>query len=186
MNPAWTRFARRNWQVLAAVVLFAAFTVVHAAAFRPALARYRRAAEQAARLGVPLDVTNPLPAPSARVASLLARNSLTPAAAEEQGASGALTSALLADVTRLAARNGLQVLSTEQGLVTQLPGSVLVRAHFQMSGGYGRFVALLDDIARTGTLLTLERFTINGPTAPGGNIEIWVSRLILKRKGAAR
>ena len=43
MNPYWTQLARRNWQVLLAVALFAGFTVVHAAAFRPALARYRSA-----------------------------------------------------------------------------------------------------------------------------------------------
>jgi hypothetical protein len=186
MSPAWTRFVRRNWQVLVAIAVFAVFSGVHAIAFRPALARYRRAADQATRLGIPLGTTNPIPAPSARVVSLLARNSLVPAAAEEQGASGALTAGLLADVTRLAARNGLQVLSTEQGLVTQLPGSVLVRAHFQLSGGYGRFVALLDDIARTGTLITLDRFTVNAPEASGANIEIWVSRLVLKRTGAPR
>lgn len=186
MNAYWTQFARRNWQVLAAVALVAAFTLVHAAAFRPALARYRRATGQAVRLGIPVDASSTAPGPSGRVVSLLARNSLTPAAAEEQGASGALTSGLLGDITRLAAKNGLQVVSTEQGLVTQLPGSVLVRAHFQMNGSYGRFVGLLDDLARAGTLITLERFTIGGAAVRGGNIEIWVSRLVLKRTGGAR
>jgi hypothetical protein len=186
MSPAWTRFARRNWQVLAAVGLFVAFTVVHAVAFGPALARYRRTTERAAQLGIPLDARGPASAPSARLASLLAENSLTPAAAEEQGASGALTAALLGDVTRLAAARGLEVLSTEQGLMTQLPNTVVVRAHFRLAGSYARFVGLLDDFAGTGRLITLERFSIVAGGARDGNIEIWVSRLVLKRTGGSR
>lgn len=186
MNPYWTQLARRNWQVLLAVALFAGFTIVHAAAFRPALERYRSATAQATRLGIPLDVPGAAPSPSARVLSLLAGNSLTPAAAEEQGTSGALTAGLLGEVTRLAADRGLEVLSTEQGLVTQLPGSVVVRAHFRLHGGYARFTGLLDDFARAGTLITLDRFTIEEAGARAGNIEIWVSRLVLKRTGATR
>ena len=186
MDPRWTQLARRNWQVLAALALFAGFTVVPATAFHPQRARYRRATDQAARLGIPLGGSSPAPAPSARVASLLAANSLVPAAAEEQGTSGALTAELLDDVTRLATRSGLEVLATEQGLVTQLPGAVLVRAHFRLGGGYARFVALLDEIARAGGLLTLERFTVAPTGARGGNVEIWVSRLVLKRTRTGR
>lgn len=186
MSPYWTQLARRNWQALLAVALFAGFTIVHAAAFRPALERYRSATAQAVRLGMPLDVSGAAPAPSARVLSLFADNSLTPAAAEEQGTSGALTAGLLDEVTRLAADRGLEVLTTEQGLVTQLPGSVVVRAHFRFDGGYARFTGLLDDFARAGTLITLDRFTIGGKATQGGDIEIWVSRLVLKRTGMPR
>jgi hypothetical protein len=138
------------------------------------------------RLGVPFDVSDATPAPSARVLSLLADNSLTPAAAEEQGTSGALTAGLLGEVTRLAANRGLEVLSTEQGLVTQLPGSVVVRAHFRLDGSYARFTGLLDDFARAGTLITLDRFTVEAAGSRTGNIEIWVSRLVLKRTRAPR
>lgn len=186
MNPAWTQFARRNWQVLLAVALFTGFTIVHATAFQPALERYRRAAAQAARLGFPLDVPDPALAPSARVVSLLAANSLTPAAAEEQGASGGLTAGLLDEVTRLAARRGLEVLTTEQGLVTQLPGAVVVRAHFRLDGDFARFSGLLDDFARAGTLIAVDRFSLDAKRAQGGNVELWVSRLVLKRTGAPR
>jgi hypothetical protein len=80
--------------------------------------------------------------------------------------------------------SGLQVLSAEQGLVTQLPGAVLVRARFHMSGSYARFTALLDEFARAGTFITLERFALTGAAPPGGNVEIWVSRLVLKRTGS--
>lgn len=186
MSPYWTQLARRNWQVLLAVALFAGFTIVQAAAFRPVLARYRGAVGEAARLGIPLDAANPALAPSARVVSLLAGNSLTPAAAEEQGTSGALTAGLLDEVARLAAKRGLEVLSTEQGLVTQLPGAVVVRAHFRLGGSYARFVGLLDEFARAGTLIMLDRFTIEAEGSESGNIEIWVSRLVLKRTEASR
>jgi len=122
----------------------------------------------------------------AAVAALLADNSLIPAAAEEQAASGALGARLMGEVAGLAAKRGLEVLSTEQGLVTQLPGSVVVRAHFRFDGSYARFVGLLDDFARSGSFLTLDRFKIGEGTTQGGNIEIWVSRLVLKRTGASR
>ena len=186
MNPAWTQFARRHWQILAALLLFAGFTIVHATAFRPALERYRSATARATRLGIPLGVPDAAPAPPARVLALLSDNSLDPAAAEEQGASGTLTAGLLGEVARLATDRGLEVLSTEQGLVTQLPGAVVVRARFRLGGGYARFTGLLDDLARAGTLITLERFTIEGTDSRAGNVEIWVSRLVLKRTGAQR
>ena len=89
-------------------------------------------------------------------------------------------------MARLATDRGLEVLSTEQGLVTQLPGAVVVRARFRLGGGYARFIGLLDDLARAGTLITLERFTIEGTDSRAGNVEIWVSRLVLKRTGAQR
>jgi len=184
MSPYWIQLARRNWQVLVAVGLFAALAIVHMVAFQPTLARYRHTTVQTARLGIPLDAAGAAPAPSARALDLLASNSLTPAAAEEQATSGALTAGLLGEVTRLAAQRGLEVLSTEQGLVTQLPGSVVVRAHLRLGGSYARFVGLLDDIARAGTLITLDRFTIAGTDSDRGNIEVWVSRIVLKRTGA--
>jgi len=186
MSPYWTQLARRNWQVLVAVGLFAALAIVHMAAFQPTLDRYRHATAQAARLGIPLAPADAAPAASARALELLASNSLTPAAAEEQATSGALTAGLLGEVTRLAGQRGLEVLSTEQGLVTQLPGAVVARAHLRLGGSYARFVGLLDDFARAGTLITLDRFTIEGTDSGTGNIEVWVSRLVLKRTEAAR
>lgn len=186
MNPYWTQFLRRHWQVLAALGLFAGLAVVHVAIFQPALGRYRGAVAQATRLGIPLDASGAAPAPSAQTVALLDNSSLSPEAAEEQGSSGALTAGLLGEITRLAARRGLEVLSTEQGLVTQLPGSVVVRAHLRLAGGYARFVGLLDDLARDGTLICLDRFTIEGTDSGRGNIEVWVSRIVLKRTGALR
>lgn len=186
MTAPWIRATRAHWQVLLAVALFAAFSLAHTTAFRPVLERYRRAAAESGRVGASLDMANPVPAPSTRVMSLLAANSLATTAAEEQGASGALTAVLLDQVTRLAVRRGLEVLSTEQGLVTQLPGAVVVRARFRLGGDYARFLGLLDDLARARTLVTLDRFSLSAAATRGGNIELSVSQLVLKRTGASR
>lgn len=186
MDPYWTSFARRNWQALAALLLFLVFSGVHAAAFRPVLARYRGDVQQAVELGMPLDAAGAPPAASARVTALLADNSLNAAVAEEQGTSGALTAGLLDEVTRLVAKCGLEVVATEQGLVTQLPGSVQVRAHLKLRGRYAAFVNLLGGISRSGTLVTVDRFNLQARPGDEQDIEVWLTQHILKRTPSAR
>jgi hypothetical protein len=185
MTPAWTNLLRRNLQASAAVAVFLVSAAVHAAVFRPALARYQRAASQAAELGMPLDLVTTEPVASARVAALLNENSLNAAVAEEQGTSGTLAADLLDQVTRLAARRGLDIVATEQGLVTQLPGSVQVRAHLKMRGRHAAFVDLLGDLARSGALIAVDRFTLQGEGA-SQTFEVSLRQLILKRTGTAR
>ena len=186
MNPYWMNLARRNWQAVAALLVFLGFVAAHAAAFRPALARYRRNLLQAAEQGMPLDVTGAPPAASPRVTALLAGNSLITAVAEEQGTSGALTAGLLDEVTRLVAKCGLEVVATEQGLVTQLPSSVQVRAHLKLRGRYAAFVGLLGELSRSGSLVAVDRFTLVAGEGDDQDIEVWVSQLILKRTPGAR
>ncbi len=186
MNPYWTNLARRNWQVIAALLVFLGFAAAHAAAFQPLLARYRRDVRQAAELGMPLAATGARPAASPRAAALLAGNSLNTAVAEEQGTSGALTAALLDEVTRLVAKCGLEVVATEQGLVTQLPSSVQVRAHLKLRGRYAAFVDLLGELSRSGSLVALDRFVLQAGAGDGQDIEVWMSQLILKRTRSAR
>jgi hypothetical protein len=186
MNPYWTNLARRNWQAVAALLVFLVFAAAHAAAFQPMLARYRRNLQQAAELGMPLDATGAQPAATPRVTALLAGNSLITAVAEEQGTSGALTAGLLDEVTRLAAKCGLEVVATEQGLVTQLPSSVQVRAHLKLRGRYAAFVDLRGELARSGSLVAVDRFTLQAGAGGGQDIEVWMSQLILKRTRSAR
>ncbi len=185
MNPLLENLVRRNRAAVLAVLVALGFLAVHAVVFRPALARYRRAAQQATDLGVPMDAVSTAPTASARVAELLTDNSLNAAVAEEQGTSGALTAGLLDDVTRLASKRGLEVVATEQGMVTQLPGSVQVRAHFKMRGPYAGFVGLLGDLARTRTLYVVDRFAIQQGGGAAG-IELWMTQVILKRTGGRR
>lgn len=186
MSPSWTSFARRNWQAVAALLVLVAFAGVHVAAFRPVLARYHRDLQHAVELGMPLDASGTPVAASARVTTLLAGNSLNAAVAEEQGTSGALTAGLLDEVTRLVARCGLQVVATEQGLVTQLPGSVQVRAHLKLRGRYAAFVDLLGGISRSGTLVAVDRFELKAAGGDGQDIEVWLTQHILKRTRSAR
>jgi hypothetical protein len=186
MNPYVTGLARRNWQALAALAVFLVFAAVHAAVFRPALARYRRDVRQATELGMPLDAAGGSPAASARVTALIAGNSLVAAVAEEQGTSGALTAGLLDEVTRLVAKSGLAVVATEQGVVTQLPGSVQVRAHLKLSGRYADFVDLLGRLSRSGNLVTVDRFDLQGDASEALGIEVWLTQHILKRTRSAR
>lgn len=186
MNPCWMNLARRNWQAVAALLVCLGFATAHAAIFRPALARYRTGLQQATRLGTPFDATGAQPATSPRTAALLAANSLNTAVAEEQGTSGALTAGLLDEVTRLVAKCGLEVVATEQGLVTQLPSSVQVRAHLKLRGRYAAFVNLLGELARSGSLVAVERFTLQAGAGGGQDLEVWMSQLILKRTPGAR
>jgi hypothetical protein len=178
--------ARRHWQISAALAVFAVFAAVHTAAFGPALKRYRAVVRQAAELGMPVDPAAWNPGMPAAVSALLANNSLNAALAEEQGNSGTLTAELLDDLTWLAARDGLAVLSTEQGMVTQLPGSVQVRAHVRMRGSYAAFVRFLRSAAESRILLSVDRFSMRSPGAGPADIEAWVTRLVLKRRTGAR
>ena len=186
MNPYWMNLARRNWQAVAALLVFLMFAAVHAAAFQPVLARYRRDLGQAVERGMPLDVTSSQPAVSPRAAAQLVGNSLNTAVAEAQGTSGTLTATLLDEVTRLVAKSGLEVVATEQGLVTQLPSSVQVRAHLRLRGRYTAFVNLLDRLSRSGTLIAVDRFTLRAGTGNGQDIEVWMTQLILKRTQSTR
>ncbi len=186
MSPTWMNLARRNRQAFAALLVCLAFAVAHAAVFQPVLARYRKDARRATELGMPLDADSALPAPSQRAAILFAGNSLNAVVAEEQGASGALTAGLLDEVTRSVAKCGLEVVSTEQGLVTQLPSSVQVRAHLKLRGRYSAFVDLLGELSRSGNLIAVERFSLQAGAAGGQDIEIWMSQLILKRTRGSR
>lgn len=178
--------ARRNWQAIAALLVCLGFAAAHAAAFQPALARYRRDVRQATEMGMPLDATGAQPAASPRATALLLGNSLDTAVAEEQGASGALTAGLLDEVTRLVAKCGLEVVATEQGLVTQLPTSVQVRAHLKLRGRYAAFVDLLDQLSRSRSLIAVERFSVQAGPGPSQTIEVWMRRLVLKRTPSAR
>lgn len=186
MNRTWTDLARRNRQAVAALLLGLGFAAAHAAAFQPLLARYRGDVRQAADLGMPLEATPAAPAASARVIALLTGNSLESAAAEEQGASGALTASLLDEVTRLVAKCGLEVVATEQGLVTQLPSGVQVRARLRLRGRYAAFVELLGELSRSGSLVAVDRFTLQAGAGAGQDIDVWMSKLILKRTRSTR
>ena len=116
-----------------------------------------------------------------RVFALLTDHALPSADATERAASGALTAGLLEDLNQIAGQRGLAVLATEPGPISQDPQSVRVRAHLKMRGSYPAFVAWLSDIAKGRSLTSLDRFALQPGESGTMQIDLWVSRYVLKQ-----
>ncbi len=186
MNVDWAAVARRHWALVLATAILLGFAVVHAATFRPTLRRYQADSRQAAELGMPLDPGAAPAGISGPEAALLAENSLAADVAEDQGGSGSLTADLIDTLNRLAARSGLAVVATERGLVTQLPGTVQVRAHLKLRGDYAGFVRLLDAMSGSRRLIRLDRFAMQPGAGGAAEVDAWFTQLLLKRRAGAR
>ncbi len=185
MNPFLAATLRRHWPLVLATVVFVLFMLADQAVFRPAAHRYQAALARARGLGLSLDPVQVEPVLPPRVFARVTDNALAPAAAVEQANSGVLTARLLEETSQIAQRSGLEVIASEPGLVSQEETSAIVRAHLTMRGSYAGFVAFTDALMRSNHLIAVDRFTL----APQGTtlaIELWVSRLVLKREGPAR
>jgi hypothetical protein len=182
ISPLLEATLRRQWPAVGAALVFVIFTLANLVWVRPLEQRYHRLVEQAARLGMAVDPETTPRTMSPALMALLAGNSMEAGTAEAQANSGQLTAALLADLTRLAARNGMEVLAADQGPVTQQPAAIQVRAHLKVRGQYRGLLGWLRDLAGGGRLDGLERFAA-GPLAGGRQtFDFWVSRLVLKQK----
>ena len=173
----------RNADVICAVAVLAIFTLGHFIAYEPIARRYQIAATRAAALGLSLD-PSPRPAVSQRVATLLAANVLPAAEASRRSESGQLTSALLGDLATAAHRHGLRILNTEPGPVDQLASSAVAKAHVNMTGTYAEFIDFLGDLARGGSLIAIDRFSLTIGDGGRHRVDVWASRLTLKQSGA--
>jgi hypothetical protein len=183
MNPVLAAQIRRQWPLVTAAVVFLLFIPLHLLAFQPVLKRYQRAVKQASDLGMPLDPDQTTHMMPARVFALLSDNSLPAAAAEQQGSSGELTASLIDDISRIAARHGMDVIATEPGVTVRLPKLVQVRAHVRANCSYGEFVAFLDELSRSGRLISVDRFSLIS-VAPGRRmLDLWATRCVLKQTG---
>jgi len=176
-----TNASRRPWPMIGALLIFIVFTGIHQLGFGPAIARYRKVLGQARDMGLVLGPGAPPPMLSPHVMRLLGDNALAGSVAEQQGNSGALSSAMLADLTRIAGRNGLEVLSTEQGSVTQLKSTTLVRAHLRLRCDHDEFLRFLDGLVASGMLYSVDRFTLESAGDGRQSLDLWVSQLILKQ-----
>jgi hypothetical protein len=186
MNPVLAAQLRRQWPLATAAAVFLFFIALHLAGFQPALHRYQRILKQAGDLGLALDPDHVPRMMPARVFAMLADNSLPAAAADEQGGSGELTAALLDDVTRLASKHGMTVIATEPGATARLPRAVQVRAHVRVSCSYGGFVAFLEDLNRSGHLISVDRFSMLSVSPGRQMLDLWLTRYVLKQTGARR
>ncbi len=185
MNPVLATRLRRQWPMFSAFVVTAIFLLVHMVVFQPLAQRYRTALAEAAKLGLMLDPAHPAgrPALPPRVFSLLASNSLTAHDADAGIQSGSLTADMVQSLSTLTAKHGLEIVVADPGQPTQQANSIELRAHLRLRGHYADFVALLDDLARGGSLWMIERFSMV-PGADGRvEIEAWFARCLLRRTG---
>jgi hypothetical protein len=186
MNPVLAAQLRRQWPLVTAATVFLLFIALHLAAFQPALRRYQGVLKQAGDLGLALDPEHAPRMMPARVFAMLSDNSLPAAAADEQGSSGELTALLLDDITRLASKHGMDVIATEPGATARLPHAVQVRAHLRVSCSYGGFVAFLDDLSRSGRLISVDRFSMLSVSPGRQMLDLWLTRYVLKQTGGRR
>jgi len=181
MDPLRVALLRRHWPLVGAVGILVAFSLIHLAWFGPALRRYRNAVREAGQLGMSLDPGALAPMLPPRLFALISDNSLPAATVAEQSNSGTLTADLIGELNRRAAAHGLDVAMSEPGPVTQQTRYVLASAHLRLRGPYGGFVALVDDLAGSGRLLAVERFSMSPTPSGEAQIELYVSRCVLKR-----
>jgi hypothetical protein len=186
MNPVLAAQLRRQWPLVTAAVVFLLFIALHLTTFKPALHRYQAALKRASDTGMPLDPDQAPRMMPARVYALLADNALPAAAADQQGDSGELASLLLAEVTRLASKDGMEVIATEPGPTARLPRAVQVRAHLRVSCSYGEFVAFLDDLSRSGRLISVDRFSLLSGQPGRQVLDLWLTRYVLKQTRSSR
>ena len=181
-SPLVSPELRRNWEVIGAVVVLALFTLGHFIAFEPIARRYQMVSTRAAALGLSLN-----PAPRAnvthRVAVLLAAHSLPADEATRRGDTGRLTEELLGELTKIAATQGVRIVSAEPGQVKQLPNSVHASAHVHAMCSYASLVGLLDALARSQSLIQVDRFIATPGESGRHDVELWVSRLTIKQGG---
>jgi type II secretion system (T2SS) protein M len=182
MNALFLAEVRRRWQVLVAALVFVLFMVAHALVFQPSVRSMRNTLESANRLGFALDPSRTPRMIPPRVLALLSNNALPENVAVERTESGALTAALLEEVSRLAAGNGMTITAAEPGPATQQPQAVLVRARLRMRCSFAEFVSFLDALSRTGTLISVDRFMLTGD---GGShdLDLSLTRYVLKQTG---
>jgi hypothetical protein len=181
MDPVLLAQLRRQWPLVGAVLVFVIFVLVHFIVFQPSLSHYRASLRKAGDMGLSLEPAQAPRMMPARVFALLSDNALPTETAEAQGNSGELTASLIAEVSRLAGKHGMEVAATEPGATTQQPRSVQVRAHVRVNGSYGEFVGFLDDLSRSGRLISVDKFSLTA-TEPGRHLlDLWVTRYVLKQ-----
>jgi hypothetical protein len=183
LNPLLVARLRKNWPLVGAGLVFLLFLVIHLAMFQPAASRYRVALKQATDLGITMDPNETPRLMPPRVFALLSDNSLPAADATQKGNSGTLASNLLEDVTRLTSRAGMDVMVTEPGATAQQAKSVQVKAYLRVSCRYPQFVQFLDDLSRSGTLISVDRFALISATPGRQVLDLWVTRFIIKQTG---
>jgi hypothetical protein len=183
MDPNRTAWIRLHWQPLFAVLLTAALLLVHVTVFLPYQRRLAVADAKARSMGMAFDPDAPSAPIPPRVIALVAANSLPAGEAQRRGSSGALTADLFDAISGAANRAGVSILATEPGVTLQQEQAVQVRAHVRASCRAGQFLKLLDEFARGDALITIDRFSLVQAEGNRLQLELWLTRHVLKQNG---
>ena len=172
---------RRAAPLLLAVVIAAGFGAAHLLVFGPTAQRYQRALHLSGAAGAAFDPNASTLSLPPRVYTLLVENSMPAAEADQRGGSGALGAELVQKLSEVSSRHALEVLIAEPGPFSQQAFAVQPRAHLRLRGTYANFVAFLDDLARGGRLVSLERFSLAPIGAGKYDIELQLLGCVLRR-----
>ena len=183
IGPVLSAQLRRQWQLVAAILVLLVFIAVHLLIFQPNQRRLESALQRAADLGMALDPDRPAPVMPPRVLALVTDNALPASVGNE---TGALTAALLEDLTQLTTRHRIQVQATEPGVIVQEPKATQVRAHLRIQCSFAQFVAFLDDLAHSNRLIAVDRFALATTTTGRNEMDLWVTRYIIKQTPGKR
>jgi len=183
ISPVLSAQLRRQWQLVAAVVVMLVFVAVHLLIFQPNRKRLETALQRAADLGLALDPDRPAPVMPPRVLALVTDNALPASVGSE---TGALTAALLEDLTQLTNKHGMQVQATEPGVILQEPKATQVRAHLRIQCSFAQFVGFLDDLAHSNRLIAIDRFALATTNTGRNEMDVWVTRYIIKQTSGKR
>jgi hypothetical protein len=80
----------------------------------------------------------------------------------------------------------MDVIATEPGATARLPRAVQVRAHLRVTCTFGEFVAFLDDLSRSGRLISVDRFGLQSTSSGRQTLDLWLTRYVLKQTGGRR
>lgn len=172
---------RRRWPLFAAAAIFAIFILTHLVVFQLVVRRFQAALKSAEAVGLEYGPSHTVRLAPPLVYQVLSKNSLPAEAVEQRLNSGTLASDLVADITRLAGKHGMELTLIEPGAVSVQPSSVKIGARLRMVCGYRQLVAFLDDLARSREMLAVDRLTLSSPGSGPRELELWVSRLVLKQ-----
>jgi len=180
-NPVFDAKLRRQLPIMVALVTSMVFLAVHNALFQPMVQRYERAVKAAGEAGAVFDGSKVQPMLPPRVHTLLMEHSLGEAEATQKSRAGLLGVELAQELSDAANRNGLTVTVAEPGAGGESPTTIQPRAHLRLRGRYASLLALLDDLAVSGSLVSVERLTIT-PVGEGiQDIDLYASGFILRR-----
>ena len=186
VSPLLEATMRRNWPMIGAAVILLVLLLLHALLFVPTTKRYARALQSVGGMAA---VTNPALEPALmppRVFALVTGNALAANVANERGSSGQLTVAMIEDLSAIANRIGLTVTLSEPGPVTPTPTMVEVRVHLRARGSYYSLVSYLHALESSGRIYGVDRYGIADVGGASLQMDVWVSRLVLKQPEAAR